>query len=251
MAAARRVGQVGREQPGPEQQHDAGGAAQQRAAAAHALESGERALPEEREGEERQRRARGVGDGDDHEAARDVILRGERGHGRQDRPGAGRPDDRQRGTEGDAGEEAVAGRERAARPRGDRLEEAAGPLGERRHEQHEPREGEQDDRDRVQQILRQPERGEHARRGQRECDERHREAQGDSQRTAAAARRRRREDDRDDGQRAGREERRQARDDRGEDQGDAHGPMLGAAWARTPLAHRQIRGLFRFGTAIR
>ena len=109
------------------------------------------------------------------------MLGGERRHGCQNRPGARRPDERQRRSEHDARPEAVTAARSAARARGEWLEEPARPLGEERREQHETDEGEQEHGDRVQDVLRQPERVEHARGGEREGDEREREPDGDAE----------------------------------------------------------------------
>ena len=150
------------------------------------------------------------------------MLRGQSGHGRQDRPGARRPDDRERGTQQEARAEPVAARHPAARARREWLEQPAGPFGQGRHEQHQSGEGQEDDRDRVQQILRQAERREHARGGQGEDHERECQTESDAQRPATPARRPRREHDGHDRQHAGRQERGETGDHGRENEGHAH-----------------------------
>ena len=155
----------------------------------------------------------------------------------------------ERGSEHEARRESVPAREPAARARRERLEQPARPLGEQRREQHQPDEGEQHDGDRVQEILRQAERGEHPRCGQRERDEREREAERDAQRPATAARRPGGEHDGHDRQHTGREERGQTGDHGREDQRDAHGAIARPCWHGARPRWRVVPRTFRCGAS--
>ena len=200
----------------------------------------EHAPAAERERQQHQAGAERVGEPDRDGAA---ARRADGDHGGEDRPGAGRVDEAQRGADEQARGEAVAARARA-QPR-ERRERALEALAELRDDQREPEQRQHDDRDVAQRVGAQPDAADDLRDADDRDRERRRQPDDDAERAPPPARSARREHRREHRQHARRHGRAGA-DHQREEQQEQHPSARGLspdpprAPSRGERAHRSV-----------